>query len=197
LGTYRGDRSRPTSNLEHVIEHDIQPRGQPDAPAGGILGERLVGAPVTANISPHRTPMIQPADSRARNIAIIVVVVGAAMSAVIFALWKRWLGELDGSGGRQELEQLLLLLGGTLGVGVLGLVGLGVFCFRLGQQVCREGRFPPTTARFVKATRVHIGERRGALGKVGASTWCCTIVVGGALAVLGGRVIVAFGGHAG
>lgn len=141
--------------------------------------------------------MIQPPDSRARNIAIIVVVVGAAMSAVIFALLKRWLGELDGSDGRQELEQLLLLLGGTLGVGVLGLVGLGVFCFRLGQQVCREGRFPPTTARFVKPTRVHIGKDAVHWGKWAQALGVALLLFAVALAVLGGRVIVAFGGHAG
>ena len=140
---------------------------------------------------------MQPADSRLRNIAIIVVVVGAAVSAVAFVLLERWLGELSVTASREDVEQLLLLLGATLGVGVLGLSGLGVFCFLLGRQVCREGRFPPQATRVIKDSVVHTGENAVRRGKWAQAFGATLVLFAVALAVVGVKLIVLFSGHAG
>lgn len=140
---------------------------------------------------------MQPADSRLRNSAVIAVVVGAAASAVALFLMKRWLGELGASATREEVVHLLLLLGATLGVGVLGLIGLGLFCFLLGRRVCREGRFPPQATRVIKNSVIHTGQnavRRGKWAQVFGATLLLLAV---ALAVLSVKLIVSFSGHAG
>lgn len=99
-----------------------------------------------------------------RHRALVALVLGAAAGALGLALLTDHLARLQAAGGRDALVQLRATLALAVGIGVAGAFGIGVFCFRLGRQVCREERFPPAGARLVKRTTVHTGAaavRRG------------------------------------
>lgn len=141
--------------------------------------------------------MIQPAHSRARILAVVAIALGATVAMFALILLKRWLVGLEVSGSRKDLEQLLLVLGATLGVGVCGVFGLGLFCFRFGRQVCREARFPPANTRIVKETVVHTGANAVHRGRWAQALGVTFISFALVLAFLGARVIGFFIAHAG
>ena len=117
---------------------------------------------------------IQPADPRARRLAIVLLVAGFVVGAILLVLFERARPEI-GRWITQDREQAAfrarVVLGVVAGVVVAPLVGLAVYFYRLGSATVRSGRFPPPGAAMLYDTRIASGDharlRGGALRAIG------------------------------
>ena len=136
---------------------------------------------------------MQPADPGARRRALVLVIVGIAVGALL--IWafdrgtpalQRWLTE-DRQATRARIQVSLVVF--ALFV-VVPPVAFGVYMWSIGNRVRRHGRFPPPGLTMIAATPVLTGDaaqRRAAilqmLGAFIAAAWLALAVVLWRLAV--------------
>jgi hypothetical protein len=131
--------------------------------------------------------MTDPANTPARTLALLALAAGALGGLLAIPWLTSWRAELQSTGGPEAIRQLLMA------ISVCGTFAIGWYVFRLGQRVCREGRFPPAGARLIRATVVHTGAdalRRGRWAQLAGVVF--TVMALG-LTVVGGRAMALLG----
>jgi hypothetical protein len=130
-------------------------------------------------------PEVQRADAGARRRAVLLVVAGAVVGALLIAASERargplrdWILSEPGESARR-LRLVVLLSGGVL---LAPLFGFAAYLWTLGSRVLRAGRFPPPGCRVIRDTPVHRG--RPAVSR-GRGLQALAVGLGVAAALLG------------
>ncbi len=100
---------------------------------------------------------IQPADPRARRLAIAIAIIGALAGATLIALFESFRSEVR-AWIREDFQargKLVLLIAAVLTTAPL--MTLAVCLWRLGGRVSRAGRYPPPGLRVTRDTTVATG----------------------------------------
>lgn len=142
---------------------------------------------------------VRRADPTARRTAILILVVGTCIGALLIVAFARYRVPLsdwvlaDPGSSAQRLKLVLLLLAALL---LAPLFAFAAYLWSLGGKVVRAQEFPPPGVRVIRDTPVVSGERavsRGRLLKVLALG--CGIAAA-VLAVLLWRLTLLLGSHA-
>ncbi len=127
-----------------------QDAGEPVAPA----------APDAAQ--PQGNDRMARADPQARRLAAVVAVVMLAVGGVLLWLLEarlRDIRKLVEENPAAAAEQALQIAAWVAWAGGAGLVGLGVWLWRLGRRINRTGRYPPPGMKLVRNTRIRTGRQ--------------------------------------
>lgn len=130
---------------------------------------------------------VQPADPRARRLALLLVVLGFGVGALL--LWglnagspavARWLKE-DPTAIVTRARMLLVALAFVLAGPP---VAAGVYLWRFGTRVVRASRFPPPGARLVQDMLVLTGDAARNRGRIAQGAGLALVLAGSAMALL-------------
>lgn len=108
---------------------------------------------------------IQPADSRTRRRAVVLLLVVALIGGLVATglhlqadAIRAWIGgDAAAAAGQRALNRVHVLLAGIGLLAELPLLGLAVFCWRLAVRVQGAGRYPPPDQAVVRDTPVASG----------------------------------------
>src|SRR5262245_36226135 len=112
---------------------------------------------------------IRKADPTARRQAVLVLVVGICVGAVLIAAFERYRGLLSDwvladPGDPVQRARLIIVLAGILLVApVLGIAG---YLWSVGGRIVHTREFPPPGLRVIRDTPIITGERAVARGRL-------------------------------
>jgi len=157
----------------------------PSETAGATTaGESQTAPPAGQDAAqPEGDERIAQADPRARRLAMAAAVVMFAAGGVLLWLLEgrlRAIRQMVQQNPAAAAQQAVQIAGWVAWAGGAGMVGLGVWLWRLGRRINRTGRFPPPGMKVVRDTPVRTGPQARNLASL--AEFCAFLaVVGGVL----------------
>lgn len=133
---------------------------------------------------------IQPADSKARAIAVAMVVAAALLGGGILLLLRHQREGLVAWMVENPLGLEASILGGVVVFFLLPLFWASIWAWRLGGRVAGEARFPPAGFKVVRDTPVLRGAQARRLGRLLQGLAVAFVAAGSAMLWLALRLVV-------